>query len=180
MAVANKKNTADIAKKPPTNPNKTNEANNRKIMAFIEQSVDPDRLASLVRNARAQGATVVADAAFRKLVSIVPTAEPGTVERDFWQAVQATEFTLTEERGKATRMSRTRLKAGKQGVLPTLAEWALKGHDSNGLKILVERQMPEFTGEAAALRHSDKFEADVVEAARARLAAAGVDVAALR
>ena len=154
-------------------------ANHKKIMAFIAQSADVERLGSLVRNARAQGAADVADAAFRKLVSLVPAEKLGTVEHDFWQTVHAFEFTLSEERGKTTRLSRTRQKVAKLGVVQILADWATDSHPTDGFKMLVERGMPELTGEAIALRHADRFAAPVLEAARRRLSEAGVDVNSL-
>ena len=153
--------------------------NHNKIMAFIAQSADVERLGSLVRNARAKGAADVADAAFRKLVSVVPAETLGTVEHDFWQTVQAFEFTLSEERGKTTRLSRTRQKVAKVGVVQILADWATDDHPTDGFKKLVERGMPELTGEAAALRHADRFAAPVLEAARRRLSEAGVDLNSL-
>jgi hypothetical protein len=154
-------------------------ANQKKIMAFIAQSTDIERLGSLVRNARAKGAVELADTAFRKLVSLVPAEKLGTVEHDFWQTVQAFEFTLSEERGKTTRLSRTRQKVAKVGAVQILAEWATDSHPTDGFKKLVERGMPELTGEAVALRHADRFAAPVLEAARRRLSEAGVDVATL-
>ena len=150
-------------------------ANRKKIMAFIAQSEDADRLAALTRNASAQGASDVANASFRKLVSLVPAAQLGTVEHDFWQTVQAFEFTLTEERGKATRLSRTRQKVAKVGVVEILIEWATDAHPTDGFKMMVERGMPDLTGEAVTLRHAASFAEPVLEAARRRLTAAGID-----
>jgi NAD(P)-dependent dehydrogenase (short-subunit alcohol dehydrogenase family) len=45
--------------------------------------------------------------------------------------------------------------------------------------MLLERNMPELTGEAIVLRYARQFGAEVVAAARRRLEAAGTDVAAL-
>src|SRR5258708_10553801 len=92
MADAKKKHSADQAKKPPIDPDK--KPDHKKILAFVAGCDDAGKLGSLIRNARAQGATAVADAAFRKLVALVPTEQPGTVEHDFWQTVHAFEFSL--------------------------------------------------------------------------------------
>ncbi len=46
--------------------------------------------------------------------------------------------------------------------------------------MLLERGMPEFTGEAITLRHPDLFEPPVLEAAQQRLRVAGVDLTSLR
>ncbi len=121
--------------------------------------------------------------AFRKRVSLVPavpTVEPGSVDHDFWQMVQAFEFALSEERGKTTRLFRMRQKVAKDGVVQTLRDWAAGSQETAGFKMLLERGMPEYTGEAVTLRHPDLFEPPVREAAQQRLAAAGVDLSALR
>ncbi len=173
MADPKKKNSADQAKKPPIDPDK--KPDHKKILAFVAACDDPGKLGSLVRNARAQGAAAVADAAFRKLVALVPAEQPGTVEHDFWQTVQAFEFSLSEERGKTTRLSRTRQKVAKVGVVQTLRDWAAGSQEAAGFKMLLERGMPEFTGEAITLRHPEHFEPHTLEAARQRLTVAGVD-----
>jgi hypothetical protein len=110
----------------------------------------------------------------------VPSEQPGTVEHDFWQTIQAFEFILSDERGKTTRLSRTRQKVSRVGVVQTLKDWALDQKQTQGFDMLIERGMPELTGEAVILRHLDKFEADVRAAARGRLVRAGVDVNGLQ
>jgi hypothetical protein len=45
--------------------------------------------------------------------------------------------------------------------------------------MLLERNMPELTGEAIVLRHARRFDTEVVAAARQRLEMAGVDMAML-
>ena len=42
--------------------------------------------------------------------------------------------------------------------------------------VLSKRGLPELTGEAVILRHTDLFDPEVIAAARTRLVAAGVDV----
>ena len=135
---------------------------------------------TLIKNATRLGNAAVAEAAFRKRISLVPAERPGSVEHDFWQMVQAFEFTLSEERGKNTRLFRTRQKVAKAGVVQTLRDWAVGSQETAGFKMLLERGMPEFTGEAITLRHPEHFEPPVLEAAQQRLTAAGVDLSSLR
>jgi len=152
------------------------EKTDKKILAFVDRCENPSDLESLIRNATKLGNTVVAEAAFRRRISLVPAERPGTVEHDFWQTVQAFEFSLSEERGKTTRLSRTRQKVAKVGVVETLRDWAAGAQETAGFKILLERGMPEFTGEAITLRHPEHFEPKTLEAARQRLTVAGVDL----
>ena len=149
---------------------------NEKILAYITQCEDPVKLRSMIKNARERGGTAVAEAAFKKLISIVPAAKPGTVAYDLWRTINAFEQILTEERGKTTRLSRTRQKINRVGEKQTLADWAVGHTETDGFRMLLDRNMPELTGEAIVLRHDHDFEAHVVDAARRRLVSAGVNV----
>ncbi len=154
-------------------------ADHSKILAFVAQCEDVEKLNALIKNARDRAESIVADAAFRKLISLVPSEQPGTVEHDFWQTIHAFEYALTEERGKTTRLSRTRQKVDRVGVVQTLRDWALSNKETDGFKMLLDREMPELTGEAIVLRHPGRFDPQVQAAARQRLAHAGVDVSTL-
>lgn len=148
---------------------------NSKIFESISQCTDTDKLRSWINNARHKNANDVAEAAFRRLISLVPSEEPGTVEHDFWQTIHAFEYALSEERGKTILLSRTRQKIGRVGIVQTLQDWALGKKSTDGFDMLIERGMPELTGEAIILRHPDVFDEDTQAAARERLKQAGVD-----
>ena len=148
-----------------------------KMLAFVASCNDPKKLRTIEENARKRGADALADAAFRRCVSVLPSERPGTVEHDCWRSIHTLEAVLTEERGKTTRLSRTRQKVDRVGVHRTLADWALARKKTKGFDMLLERDMPEFLGEAVVLRHPDKFESNVLDAARNRLEASGVDIA---
>ena len=121
----------------------------------------------------------IADAAFRRLISVLPKEKPGTVEHDFWQTIYAFEHVLSEERGKTTRLARTRQKVTRVGEVQTLKDWALSSKSTDGFTMLLERNMPELTGEAIVLRHANQFGAEVLAAANMRLVQAGVDTSSL-
>jgi len=139
----------------------------------------PAKLRTVITNARERGVPDVAEAAFRKLIAIVPAAAPGTLAHDLWQTIHAFEHILTEERGKTTRLARTRQKIARVGEKQTLADWALGRTETDGFRMLLDRNMPELTGEAIVLRHDQEFTPQVVDAARRRLISAGVDANAL-
>jgi hypothetical protein len=108
-------------------------------------------------------------------VEILPEEAPGTVEHDFWQMIHAFEEILGQERGRTTRLSRTRQKVGRVGIRQVLVDFATDRRPTEGFDMLIERNLPEMTGEAVILRHPYQFDAAIVQAARTRLAAAGVD-----
>lgn len=147
---------------------------NSKILASIAKCSDPNKLRTWIENAEKKNDTAVADAAFRKLVSIVPAEKEGTVEHDFWKSIHALEFVLSKENRKTTRLSRTRQKIDRVEVVQTLKDLALKKTPSKGFTMLLERNMPDLTAEAVILRHPTKFDEDICSAARERLVAAGV------
>jgi hypothetical protein len=154
----------------------TSVIDNTKIFLRISECDDPEKLRTWIKNARMRREMGIADAAFRRLISLIPSEQSGTVEHDFWQTILAFEFILSEERGRTTRLSRTRQKVNRVGVIETLKDWALSNKKTEGFEMLLERGMPELTGEAIVLRHPDKFDVDVQAAAHKRLVAAGVDI----
>jgi len=150
-----------------------------KILAMIAASDDPAKLRQWIANARRENDKTVEDAAFRRLVEILPKEKPGSVEHDFWRTIYAFEHVLSQERGKTTLLARTRQKAGRVGEIATLKDWAVSTKGTDGFNMLIERGMPELTGEAIVLRHAEQFDAAVAEAARKRLEEAGVDIGSL-
>ena len=150
-----------------------------RMLKFVDTCNDPEQLRTLAKNARNRDATDLAEAAFRRLVKILPSEQPGTVEHDFWRTVHSFEEVLSEERGRTTRLSRTRQKVSRVGVHQTLIDWALSKTESEGFAMLLERGLAELAGEAIILRHQDRFEGEVVRAAQTRLEASGVDIAAV-
>jgi hypothetical protein len=150
---------------------KQNELTQR-ALANIAASEDPLALERIYRNAMTQNNEEVARAAQRKLYSILPSAEPGSLEHDVWQSIYALEGALTEERGKTTRLSRTRQKITRDGETITVADLVMKPA-SEGYRMLLDRDMHELTFESVALRHAAVFPAEVLEKATQRLTASG-------
>lgn len=151
-----------------------------RILASIAGSTDADQLRRLRENAQRMGVTVVADAAFRRLIEILPEQAPGSIEHDFWMTIHAFEEVLRDERGKTVRLSRTRQKIGRVGVKQTLIDFATSRAPTDGFNMLIERGLPELTGEALVLKHSDSFDLEVQTAAKRRLEDAGVDIIKLQ
>lgn len=147
-----------------------------KLIEKIQTMDDPKALRALIRNARDRKAADVEEAAFRRLVSIVPGERPGSVAYDFWQMVNAFEFMLSQERGRTTQLGRTRQKIKRVGVVQILEDWALSEKAAPGFDKLLAWGMTELTGEAIVLRHADQFSEEVRHAARKRLTDAGVEV----
>lgn len=148
---------------------------NTKALAAIASTTDPEKLRTLRDNAHRLGVPEVAEAAFRRLVEILPEDAPGSIEHDFWKTIFAFEELLRDERGKTVRLSRTRQKIDRVGVMQTLVDFALSKKPTEGFSMLIERGLPEFTGEALVLKHSLHFDPTVVTAAESRLQSVGVD-----
>jgi hypothetical protein len=151
----------------------------QKILLFIATTLDPEKLKTLIARARERKEIDVEKTALRRLFFISPSERPGTVEHDFWQTVHAFEFALTQERGKTTRLARTRQKVERVGVVQTLKDWALSSSATDGFQMLLDRGMPDLTGEAIVLRHPDVFDEEIRAAANQRLKDAGVDINSL-
>lgn len=141
----------------------------QRMLSYIPTCDDPVKLRQICANARTMGNQNVEDAASLRLYQILPAAEPGTFEHDVWKSIHALEHSLTTERGKTTRLQRTRNSITDKGELETVAGLLNKKKASEGFGMLVERGMPELTFEELALRHPDRFSAEQLESARARL-----------
>ena len=154
-------------------------ADNSKVLAFIAATDDPAKLNALIENSRARGAKDIEMAAFKRLIHISPSDQPGSLEHDVWRMVFAFEHLLKQERGKTVMLSRTRQKLGRVGALQMLSDWACDARETDGFRMLMDRGVPELTGEAIVLRHSARFPDAVVVAARERLREHGVEEAAI-
>ena len=139
-----------------------------KMLVFIQTCGDAKKLRQLAANADEKGVPELANAARLKLYSILPGDDPSTLEFAVWQSIYALEDVLKQERGKTIMLSRTRQKIARQGVARCVADLVL-GKPSDGFQMLLEREMLELSFEAIALRFSDRFEEDVLDAARQRL-----------
>ena len=154
-------------------------ADHKKVLASIAVATDPAKLRTLRENAQRLGVPEVEEAAFRRLVEILPEEAPGSIEHDFWKTIHAFEEILRDERGKTVRLSRTRQKIDRVGVMQTLIDFAVSKAPTDGFNMLIERGLPELTGEALVLKHANHFEPEVLDSARSRLEGAGVDTSRL-
>ncbi len=154
--------------------------NKADIIAKIESCDDEKLLRNWIENARKKGEADIEAAAFKRLIELLPKENPGTLEWDFWRTIHAFELTLTDENGRTTRLSRTRQKVHRVGIKQTLTDWALGRKETEGFSMLLERGMPELSGEAIILRHAAEFDQEVRDAAQLRLTNAGVDMARLQ
>jgi hypothetical protein len=146
-----------------------------RALEFIATCIDPKKLGQMVENARKQGETDVERAAMLRLYEVKPEARPGTLEHDVWRSIYALEGALTGERDRTTLLGRTRQKIAADKEAATVASLVLKKEASEGFHMLLERNLAGHTFEAVALRHRDRFDAEVLGAAAARLRGAGED-----
>ena len=151
----------------------------RRSLEFIGTCSDPKKLRQIEKNARREGNATVARAAQLRLYSVLPAAKPGTLEYDVWQSIYALEGTLTIEKGKTMRLSRTRQKIARDSELKTVSDLVM-GKPSAGFQMLIDREMAGLTFEAVALRHPKRFSDEVLRAAEDRLAKAGIDPSKFR
>jgi hypothetical protein len=150
-----------------------------RALAFIATCVDPKKLTQMIENARKQREPDVERAAMLRLFEVKPEAQPGTLEHDVWRSIYALEGALTGERERTTLLGRTRQKIAADREAATVASLILRKEASDGFHMLLERNLAGHTFEAVALRHPARFDRDVLEAADARLRAAGHDPAKL-
>ncbi len=140
---------------------------------------DPTLLRNLMKNAQAAGRLDLVLRCQIRLARLAGREYDDELESEFWQAVAVAEELASQRNGRTTRLSRTRQKVKRVGVVQCLIDWALDPSVTQGFTILVGGGHPELTGEAIVVRHADRFSADAVAAARAKLVDHGVDVEAI-
>ena len=94
--------------------------------------------------------------------------------REFWETLAAYEQLLTEKNGRKTPATRTRQKIKNKGVYQSLVEWTRGKIETNGFTLLVEKGLPEYTGEYLVVKYGDRFPPDVVDLGRKRLEEHGI------
>ena len=146
----------------------------QRALELIVRCADPKKLRQIAANAHRNGEEEVRRTAMLRLYEVLPSEKQGTLEYDVWQSIYALEGELSYERGKTTRLTRTRQKIVRDGEQTTVADLVL-GKVSEGFRMLVDRNLPELTFEAVALKHTDRFDERVLAAAGQRLSEAGYD-----
>jgi hypothetical protein len=119
----------------------------------------------------------VYEAVFRRMCELVGSANDDANDRlvrDFYETLAAYEQLLTEKNGQTTWASRTRQKIANKGVYQSLIEWTRGKAETDGFKLLVQANLPEYTAEYLVARYADRFPPDVVALARERLASYGI------
>ena len=137
----------------------------------INQMSDPDGLRNLMKNARRLAREDVYKLAFQRLCALEGQACEDPLERDFLQVLNAYEELLYEKHGRRTPATRTRQKLKNKGVRQCLMDWT-RGEPTSGFELLMKRELPELTGEYLVVKHADEFSAELVAAAKRRLACA--------
>jgi len=139
----------------------------------------PEDCRTVMQRARDQNLPDVYNAIFRRFCELVGTENDDPSDplvRDFYETLAAYEQLLTEKNGRTTAASRTRQKIDNKGVHQSLSEWTRGKVETNGFKLLVEKGLPEYTGEYLVLRYAARFPKDVVALAQNRLTAHGIAI----
>lgn len=131
---------------------------------------DPQKLRNWMENARRMKREDVHRDAFRQLCRTEGRDVDDPLDAEFAGVMRALEQTLADESGKTKRLTRTRHKLGHAAVRKAMIEAALKKQPSPGFLKLVEFDMAEISPEALIVKYEADFSAEVVDAARRRLA----------
>ena len=115
-----------------------------------------------------------------RIARLVGQEFDGELEREFWTAVAVAEEIATQKNGRATRLSRTRQKVKRVGVVQCLVDWACSPNITQGFSILVDDGHAELTGEAIVVRHAENFSDEAVRMAKEKLAKHGVEAASVK
>ena len=148
-----------------------------KVSEMLDPRVmtDPEKLRSLMVNARRKGREDIASECRIRLAELAGLPFEDVLEREFWMALTAAEEFKSAENGKTTRLSRTRQKYARVGARQVIEDLAINPKITEGFRILHENGRSDLTFEGVVLRHPEKFAEDVITAAKDKLLKNGVD-----
>src|SRR5215207_5267371 len=86
---------------------------------------DPKLLRNLMKNAEKAGRPDLVLQCQIRVAQVAGQAYDDQLEREFWIAVAAAEEIATQKNGRTTRLSRTRQKVKRVGVIQCLIDWAV-------------------------------------------------------
>jgi len=134
---------------------------------------DTAKIRNLMKNAQGKAPEIVT-ACKRRLFQLSGRDYDDPIERRIWEAVAALEEILSDRNGRRQPAGYTRRKIKTAGAVKTLSDWALSRKETEGFQILVDDGLAEFTGEYIIMEYPDRFDENVVNAARARLERHGI------
>ncbi len=135
----------------------------------VSEEWDQDKLRTIMKNAKRLARADAFQDAFRQLCRSQGRNIDDPLDADFAGVMMALEEALSEETGATRRQNRTRLKTGAMAARDTLSDVALKPKPSMGFVKLIEFGVADMSAESLVLKYPDRFEGEVVIAARRRL-----------
>lgn len=136
----------------------------------VSTYTDEGQLRTLMENARRMGREDIWRQAFDQLCSLEGAEETDPLAKAFYRTLAAYELLLTQKNRRATRATHTRLKLRNKGVVACLEDWALSKQAPESFDLLSANGMIELTGEQLVLTYPDRFTAEAIAGATARLA----------
>lgn len=138
---------------------------------------DPVQLRTLMQNAKRLGRDDIWREALQRLCVLESEGWTDPLDREFQATLVAYEQLLSERNGRPTRASGTRLKLKSKGAVQCLEDWAKSREPVDEFQLLAAAGLVEMTGERLVLKYPDRFSAEAIAAAKARLAATATTIA---
>lgn len=134
----------------------------------IDRESDPAKTGKRAKNLNRLHDRVGMDWAKPNLYSVFSGAEEGAVAQDAWRSIHSLEEALTDERGKTTRLARTRQKMARACVRKMVADAAQSAKPSESFRLLVAGDFNDLHFESDILRHLEDFDETTKAAAHRR------------
>jgi hypothetical protein len=129
--------------------------------------------------ARKQGRLDIYGEVFKRYCELEGSANEDPADplvKDFYETLAAYEQLLTEKNGRTTPAHRTRQKIDNKGIRQSLIEWTQAKVERDGFRLLVEKGLPEYTGEYLVAKYADRFPSEIVALAQRRLQEHGIAI----
>jgi hypothetical protein len=139
---------------------------------------DVSQLRNLIENAKRHDRQDIVAACVDRLVELGASSAGAAskVEEECWKAIFAAEEFATQQKGRTVRLSRTRQKVARVGVIATISDLAGSPKVQEGFDILKTGNRLDLSFEAIAVRNPDVFESAVRSIAAGKLRDAGFNL----
>lgn len=146
-------------------------------MYDISKLTTSEQCRTVRENARKQGNREFSLKALeRNAEIIVQKQNPASpLELAYLKALAVYELLLTEKNGRTTLAQRTRQKVRNKELLPALKEWALDNGETDGLKLVLDEGVPQYSFEYLVVELASQFSEDEVRSAREKLIRNGIE-----
>lgn len=141
-----------------------------RILHLIFESQDPKKLMAFAMNAQKKNVPEIHKAALARLNTLRPVHKEGGFEHGFWEMLTAYQNLLLKNNRPTMRLMKAWETAQRSGEISALTHWVENAEQAWAFEYFHENGLANKTAEKLVLSFPKKFEAEICEKAKERIA----------